>query len=221
VKRYAGLAGLLLLVALPLVAQDPPATDPLSNADAALAKLDANSRYGIQLLIDSARAAGLPWKPLMSTALEGIAKQAPGRYIVVRVRKVLVALRDARAVLGPVSAEDLNAAASVIDGGGMKPDQLVAFKNPPRGRSLVTAFMVMGDFLTRGIPRDEASSTIAKLWRDGWSDADFMGLLRGVESDILQGLSPGASLQNRARDNTGRAPPKLTPPSGEPEHPSS
>jgi hypothetical protein len=187
-----------------------------------LSKLDPNSRYQVDLLLDSAKVLGLPAKCLRGRALEGVAKNVDSREIVKKVRQQFNALRDARAALGNVTEDELCSAGVIIEA-GLKPDQLAPFKNPPRGRSLLSAFMVLGDLVTRGVPRDEASSAIGKLWQGGAGDGDFMGLFKGVQSDILQGLSPGTALQIRMREMPGRAPPtsKPTPPSGQPETPSS
>ena len=177
------------------VAQQP---DPL-------VKLDPASRFAIEAMIDSAQVAGLPWRVLLGRAQEGIAKKADNRRIVAAVRERLARLRDARAMLGAVGDQDLGAAAAVLEA-GVKPEQLAPLKNPPRGRSLLTALTVLGDLVSKGVPRDEASSAIVKLWQGGAADADFMGLFRGVERDILQGLNPGAALQNQIRQLPGRAP---------------
>lgn len=213
--RYAG-AVLLLAVGpfarAPLAAQD---LDPLS-------RLDATSRFAVERIIDSAGALGFPTRPLMSKALEGISKHADARHIVDAVRRKFAALRDARAALGTVDEQALVAGAAVIEA-GVKPDQLTVFRNPPRGRSLLEAFTVWADLVTRGVPRDDASSAITRLWQGGAGDEDFYGLWNSVKADILQGLSPGAALQNRIREFPGRAPPPntRTPPADQPETPSS
>ncbi len=202
---------LVLLGATTAVAQD--GVDPLS-------KLDANNRFQVDVLLDSAKVLGLPAKELRMKAYEGIAKHIDNRQVVRSVRLRFNALRDARAALGAVSDDELGAAAVMLEA-GLKADQLTPFKNPQRGRSLLSAFVVLGDLVNRGVPRDEASSAIVKLWQGGAGDADFMGLFKGVQSDILQGISPGTALQIRMRDIPGRAPTttKPTPPSGQPEIP--
>jgi hypothetical protein len=180
---------------MPATAQD---SDPL-------AKLEPKSRFAIELIIDSAETAGVPTRPLLSKALEGIAKKADDRKIVMLVRKKFELLQTARVALGGVDDEELNAAASVIEAGA-KPDQLTPFRLRQKGRSDLEAFTVWADFLARGIPKDEASSAITKLWRDGADDVTFHSLWNNVQTDILQGLNPGAALQNRIRESPGRAP---------------
>ena len=197
------------------------ATHAVAQGSDPLAKLDPTSRFAVEAMIDSARAAGLPWSVLRSRALEGVAKNVDNRRIVSAVRERLAHLRDARAVLGQVGDDELAAAAEVLEGNKVKPEQLLPFRSTQRGRSPLLALTVLGDLVTRGVPRDEALSAITKFWQGGAGDADFMGLFRGVESDILQGLNPGAALQNRIREFPGRAPSNIkpTPPAGEPETP--
>jgi hypothetical protein len=195
-------------------------THAAAQASDPLAKLDPASRFAVEAVIDSARAAGLPSKILWSRALEGLAKDVSSRVIVSKVRERFGHLRDARAVLVSASDDELGAAAEMLEAKLVKPEQLTPFANPPRGRSPLAALMVLGDLVTRGVPRDEALSAITKYWQGNASDADFMGLFRGVETDILQGLNPGAALQNRIREFPGRSSTiKPTPPAGEPETP--
>lgn len=183
----------LLLSASAATAQDP------------IFKLDPSSRNVVDLVMDSAMAAGLPSRSILSRALEGIAKKADNRRIVEAVRRRLVSLRMARAQLGNVSDDELEAAASVLEAGA-KPEELARFHMRPQGRTELEAFTVWADFLARGIPREEAFSAINKLWQDGADDATFHSLWNNVQSDILQGLSPGLALQNRIRETPQRAP---------------
>jgi hypothetical protein len=196
------------------------ATHAAAQGSDPFSKLDPASRFTIEAIIDSARVAGLPAKVLRLRALEGIAKNVDNRKIVAAVRERFAHLKDARAVLGPVDDDELAVAAEVLEA-KVKPEQLLPFRTASRGRSPLLALTVLGDLVTRGVPRDEAMSAITKYWQGGAGDADFMGLFRGVESDILQGLNPGAALQNRVREFPGRAPSSIkpTPPAGEPETP--
>jgi len=208
---FARVGFLALSSALPAVAQDP---DPL-------AKLDVNSHFAIDLLIDSANVAGLPSNSLRLMALQGIAKRADGKQIVQAVRKQLNLLRTARDVLGAVDDQELTAGASVLSAGA-KPAQLSAFRPRKKGRNDLEAFVVWADFLERKVPSDEAFSAITKLWQDGADDETFHSLWTNVQSDISQGLNPGTALQNRIRETPGR-PPSVTvkPPEGQQENQSS
>lgn len=194
VPLAGGASLLLLLLSAPLAtAQDP------------IFKLDPTSRRVVDLVMDSAMAERLPNRSILSRALEGVAKHADNRRIVEAVRRRLVSLRTARTRLGNVSDDELEAAASVLEAGA-KPEELERFRVRPQGRTELEAFTVWADFLTRGVPKDEAFSAINKLWQDGADDATFHGLWTSVQADILQGLSPGTALQNRIRETPQRSP---------------
>ena len=188
---------LLVCTALPLAAQEP-VVDPL-------AKLDPTSRFQVELILDSARNQGVPDRPLRSMAMLGISKRANPRTIVAVVRQTFTNMRIARVALGnSISEDEWSAAASLLNA-GVSSATLTQFRREKAGKPFAGAFIVLGDLITRGIPRDEASSTILKLWQDGAGDADFYGLWTGVDRDILSGTNPGIALQNRAREFPGRA----------------
>ena len=210
--RIAARAGLVLVVAaLPLAAQDP---DPL-------AKLEPTTRYAVELLIDSAAMANLPTNPVRLTALQGIGRKASNKQIIEAVRKQLNYLRTAKEVLGPVDPEELTAGASVL-AAGAQPAQLAAFRARKKGRSDLQAFVYWTDFLQRGVPNEEASTAITKLWQDGADDDAFHSLWTNVRADISQGLNPGTALQNRIREAPGRpSPGTVKPPEGQQENQSS
>jgi hypothetical protein len=177
-----------------------------------LARLSEATRYSIELLFDSAKVAGLPTAPLESKALEGISKRIDGRRIVVAVRMVFRSLRDARAALGPGSSPDeLNAAAGALRV-GITPAELSRLSRTKQEKQLTVPLVVLADLVTRGVPRDTASTTIFQLWQRGAADDDFLGLWRGVERDIVSGTAPGAALLNRAREIPNRGPPPAAPP---------
>jgi hypothetical protein len=183
-----------------------------------LTRLDPTSRYNVRVLMDSAEMAGLPASALRSIALEGISKKADSKAIVAAVRQELGYLRTARSTLGPVDSAELTAAAALLRAGA-KPPQLATFRIRQRGRSDLQAFTVWADLLWRGVPIEDASSAITKLWNDGADDATFLSLWNNVQSDILKGLNPGAALQARIREAPGRpSTAKGPPPEGQQEN---
>lgn len=183
----------------------PRDLDPLS-------RLNDATRYAVELLLDSARVAGLPTRPLESTALEGIAKRADGRRIVVQVRTVFRSLRDARGALGlSVSSDELIAGAGALRV-GVSTNELSVLARSRHDKQLTVPLVVLSDLVTRGVPRDTATQTIFQLWQHGAADDDFLGLWRGVERDIVSGTAPGVALLNRAREIPSRGPPPSAPP---------
>jgi hypothetical protein len=207
--RRTAVAAALLANAVVAGAQDTRER----NADP-LGRLDPQTRYAVEMLLDSARLAGVPYGPLESKALEGISKKASGRDILVAVRKVYRTLRDARTALGPTATGDeLTAAAGALRVGipGSALSHLAAAREAKS--SLTVPLIVLADLVTRGVPRDTASVTINQLLRNGAADDDFLGLWRSVERDIVSGADPGVALQNRARQIPPRGTPSAGPPS--------
>lgn len=177
-----------------------------------LMRLERSVRYSVEVLMDSARLMGLPTRPIESKALEGLAKNKPGRMILAATRNVFRSLRDARAVLGPKATNDeLEAAASALSS-GVTQAELAQLGGSGRGKQLTVPLVVLVDLISRGVPRDTASLTIFQLWQRGAADDDFLGLWRGVERDIVSGADPGAALLNRARQVPSRDPPPVSPP---------
>lgn len=178
-----------------------------------LVRLSPTVRYAVEVLLDSARLAGLPTQPLESKALEGVSKRQDDRRILFAVRNVFRSLREARSALGPAASEgELTAAASAIRV-GVTNTELSQLARSRKGKLVTVPLVVLVDLVSRGVPRDTASQTIFQLWQRGVADDDFYGLWRGVERDIVSGADPGAALLNRAREIPNRPPPVQPPPS--------
>lgn len=178
-----------------------------------LGRLDPSTRYTVEVILDSARLAGLPTGPIESKALEGITKRADGRLIRVAVRSIFQKLGDARTALGPsATSDELKAGAGALSV-GITTAELAQLARTRHDKPLTYPLVVLADLVTRGVPRDTASQTIFQLWQRGAGDEDFLGLFRGVERDIVSGTDPGVALLNRAREIPSRGPPPAAPPS--------
>jgi hypothetical protein len=196
-----------------LIAQEP---DPLS-------RLDPNTRFVVEVIIDSARVAGVPTRPLTLKALEGAAKHADNRHIIAAVRSVFHAELDVRVALGTTLNESEQAAAVSALQAGVPLEALAKFRGDRAGKPLTRALIVLTDLIQRGVPVPEASSAIMQLWQRGAADGDFYGLWKNVEQDILSGQNPGTALQNRVREVPVRVAPgsNIPPASQEPDNSSS
>ena len=198
---------------LALIAQDP---DPLS-------RLDPNTRFTVELIVDSARVAGVPTRPLVLKALEGSAKHVDNRHIIAAVRSCFHAELDVRVALGTALDEsEWTAAVSALQS-GVPLEALSKFRGDRPSKPLTRALVVLTDLIQRGVPVSEASSAIMQLWQRGAADGDFYGLWKNVEQDILSGQNPGIALQQRIREYPGRVTPgsTLPPASQEPDNSSS
>lgn len=206
------LSRLLAVSMLAAASASAGAQDGVRNREAdPLSRLDQHTRYTVEMLLDSARLVGLPTHPLESKALEGISKRANGRLIVMRVREVFRTLRDARTILGPnATADELSAGAGALRV-GITSAELYQMARTRREKHLTVPLVVLADLITRGVPRDTASTAILQLWQRGAADDDFLGLWRGVERDIVSGTDPGVALMNRARELPSRGPPPTAP----------
>lgn len=204
VVRPLGALVLILTLGSPARAQ---VRDPL-------VQLEPGVRYRIELLVDSARLAGLPTAPLQSKALEGVARRADDRKILLEVTRVYRSLLYARAAVGPkVSTDELTAAAAALRI-GVTQEELADLARSRQDKILTVPLVILTDLITRGVPRDTASVTIYQLFQRGAADDDFLGLWRGVERDIVSGTDPGQALLNRAREVPSRGPPPASAPAG-------
>jgi len=203
VPRILRVAPLVLLGALPASAQQDP-----------FLKLDPTSRLAIEMMMDSAKVGGLCDSLLRSKTYEGVKKGAESKKIVEAVRSKFGHVKTAASVLGIVGCDELDAAATVL-AAGAKPAQLGSFRARQKGRTDLGALTVWADLINRGVPDEEASSAITKLWLDGADEAVFLRLWKDVQGDISQGLNPGAALQARLRDTPVRTTTRpVTPPEG-------
>ena len=198
---------------LALVAQDP---DPLS-------RLDPNTRFVVEVIIDSARVAGVPTRPLLLKALQGAAYHADNKHIIAAVRSVFHAELDVRVALGSALNESEWASAVSALQSGVPLEALAKFRGERSGKPLTRALVVLTDLIQRGVPVSEASSAIMQLWQRGAGDGDFHGLWKNVEQDILSGQNPGTALEQRMREIPVRVTPgtKIPPASQEPNNSSS
>ena len=192
-----------------LAAQDP---DPLL-------RLEPTTRFVIEVIVDSARVAGVPTRPLILKALEGASKRAENRKIIAAVRLVFHTELEVRVALGSSLTESEWAAAGSALQSGVPLEVLAKFRGDRTGKPLTRAMVVLTDLIQRGVPIGEASSAIVQLWQRGAADGDFYGLWKNVDQDILSGQNPGTALQQRMREVPVRAPPpgsKLPPAPQEP-----
>ena len=207
-------AAAAVLLPRALAAQDP---DPLS-------RLDPTTRFAVEVIVDSARIAGVPTRPLVLKALEGASKRADNRRIIAAVRSVFHAELEVRVALGASLTESEWAAAASALQSRVPLEVLAKFRGERSGRPLTRAMVVLTDLIQRGVPIEEASSAIVQLWQRGAGDGDFYGLWKNVDQDILSGQNPGTALEQRMREIPVRAPPpgsKLPPASQEPQNSSS
>jgi len=155
-------------------------------------RLDPATAAQVGAIIDSARYAGLPTRPLSSKALEGASKGAPGPRIVAAVSRLAGELRSAREVLGPVTESELDAAASALILGVRRAD-LVAVRGARSGERLTVPLAVLADLVAYGVPPEAATEAVVRLAEGAGQDDALLDFRRDVERDIALGAPPAAA----------------------------
>jgi hypothetical protein len=155
-------------------------------------RLDPSTAARVGAIIDSARFAGLPTRPLTSKALEGASKRAPGPRIVAAVSRLAGELRSAREVLGPASESELDAAASALILGVRRAD-LVAVRSARSGERLTVPLAVLADLVAYGVPPEAATQAVVRLAEGSGEDEALLDFRRDVERDIALGAPPAAA----------------------------
>ena len=155
-------------------------------------RLDAATNARVSAILDSARMAGLPTRPLVSKALEGASKGAPGPRIVAAVSRLAGELRVARDVLGPVSEPELDAAASALILGVRQRD-LAAVRGARSGDRLTVPLAVLADLVAYGVPADAATQAVVRLASGTAEDEALLDFKRDIERDIALGAPPAAA----------------------------
>lgn len=149
-------------------------------------------------IFDSAAAKGLPTSPLINLALEGSARRANGARIVKVVRDHALALSDSREALGPAaSVAELASGASALRA-GVDTRTLQAVRASRPNGSVEMPLMVLTDFMTRGIPLNnarDAVTTLSRMPRN--SDELLLGLQSTVAKNAVRGPGMALDAMNR------------------------
>ncbi len=165
-----------------------------------LPKLDAPSKAAMQAVLDSAKAQGIPIKPLNDLMYEGLGKGADGPRIVAAVRKLAGEMAAAQTALGTLaSADEIRAAASAMHAGVPAVELGKLKKQSGLRRSLTLPFTVVADIVSRGVPVSTAINAIRSLVGAGAKDKDIGEFQKAVKEDINQGAPPAASAETRAK----------------------
>jgi hypothetical protein len=207
VRRRALALAIGWMAAMPWVAWSAPIDRHL------LDRVDPATADEVVKIAETARQQGVPYEPLLMTAVEGASKHAPPERIVAAVRERFAALSVAKEALGPESTPGEIAAGAGALMSGVSPDTLALLrKGRPKG-SLLVPLVVLADLVTRKVPVETASAALLHASRIGARDADLLRLRSRVESDIQKGVSPAAAILSRLQGLS--AGPPSAPPGGQ------
>jgi len=177
-----------------------------AQSDPALAvKLDKPTLLAVNAIIDSARAAKLPTKPLNDKALEGAATGADGPKIVAAVRSLSVRMSSARGALSSTAnADEIKAAVGALEAGVSTRD-LARVQTACGKRPVVMPLAVLTDLVGRQVPIPTATTLVLQLVRSNVKDSELSLYQRNVRADIERGADPTAAASTRARGLMQRA----------------
>jgi hypothetical protein len=174
------------------------------------ARLDKPTLVAITAIIDSARVAKLPTKPLHDKALEGAAKGSDGPKIVVAVHQLSMRMGSAKRALGSsASSEEIKLAADALEL-GVPVREVVRLQSAAGKRGVTMPLFVLTDLIAREVPTPTATDLVLQLARAGVKDGDLSLFQRNVRADIDRGADPTVAATTRARGLVLRnaAPPK-------------
>ena len=162
-------------------------------------RLDKPTYAAVSAIVDSARVAKLPTRPLFDKALEGAAKGSDGPKIVVAVKQLAVRMSSAKDGLGAkASPDEIRAAATAIEA-GVSVHDLARVRSAAGKRSVTMPLAVLTDLIARTVPVPTATDIVLQLARSGVRDADLSLFQRNVRADIDRGADPTAAATTRAR----------------------
>lgn len=192
IRPTLSLALLVAAVSAPLAAQGTSSWRPEETAR-------------LQAVLDSAVASSLPISPLRFKVAEGNVKGAAPERVIVVVRSLADAMREARTILGREESEtELVSAAAALQS-GVSGETLRSLFGSLRIRSASTqVFVALTDLTQRGVPVSEGAGTLMQLARAGAGAPAFEQLRSEIASDVSAGLAARTAVRRRADDYLSR-----------------
>ena len=161
---------------------------------------DSRARVAVEREIAQAASRGLPVRPLIAKAQEGVTKRATGERIRVAVAAQARRLEQAREHLAPSPSEaEIVAGADALAVGVPAPMLRQVRAAYPAGQSVAMPLDVLTELVARRVPPDRALEQITDLMRRGATPTQIAGLGASVQADVAAGLTPDAALEVRAR----------------------
>lgn len=164
-------------------------------------RMDAQTYKSVRGIIDSARKAGLPTRPIEDKALEGASAGAEGSMIVTTIRAFTGQLGAASKALGRnATPDELRAGVGALDAGVPSRDLVrLHAAADPKDRSIAMALTVLGDIVVRGVPVATSTNLVISLLRARVKDPELLDFDRLVRSDIAHGADPATAASARAK----------------------
>ncbi len=168
---------------------------------------DDATRTVVMEQLTIAKERGVPSEPLLSKALEGVAKNATSASIRSAMSALQKRLSRAHDLLGAsATVDELSAGADALYVG--VPDKTIAMMRAaaPR-RSIAVELGVLTELVARHVAPKKASQMILDLMARGATGAQLTALNAAVQSDVAAGLTPEAALERHGRGILSLLPP--------------
>lgn len=171
------------------------------------ARLGPELASQVMEIVHEAASQSLPTSPLVARAFEGASRQADAASILAALRRQASGLAAARRALGPAASEaELEAGAGAVLA-GVPGDSLVSLKRARPTGSLVIPLVVMSDFLARGVPAVNASTTVLSATRAGAPDPALLRMRERINERIQRGEKPIGASREGLRELLARTSP--------------
>jgi hypothetical protein len=154
-----------------------------------------------------ARERGLPTEPLLSKALEGVAKKASTSSIRAAMDALQKRLRRANELLAPsATVDELSAGADALYV-GVPEKTLKEMRQVAPKRSIAVELGVLTELVARKVSPKKASKMILDLMARGATSTQLTELNSRVQGDVAAGLTPEAALDRHGRGIMSLLPP--------------
>jgi hypothetical protein len=168
---------------------------------------DDATRNIVRLVLGSASASGLPVDPLISKALEGVAKKASPSSIRDAMNALEKRMRRANDLLGPDPTVDELAAGADALYVGVPEKTLRQMRALAPRRSIALELGVLTELVARKVPTRQASKMVLDLMARSATGAQLTALSGAVQSDVAAGLKPEVALEVHGRATLSLLPP--------------
>lgn len=166
------------------------------------ARIDSALSAALAPTLDAARTDGLPEKPLLAKAQEGVLKRAARERIVGAVAALADRMRAARAELAPNATEHEIIAGAEALAVGISGQVLRTVRvHRPRGTAAMP-LEVMAHLAWRGVRPDHAADAITRAVAGGATTSQLIALDASVRQDVESGVAPPQALSARTRHLT-------------------
>lgn len=163
------------------------------------ARIDSALSAALAATLDAARTDGLPEKPLLAKAQEGVLKRAARERIVGAVAALADRMRAARAELAPNATEHEIIAGAEALAVGISGQVLRTVRvHRPRGTAAMP-LEVMAHLAWRGVRPDHAADAITRAVAGGATTSQLIALDASVRQDVESGVAPPEALSARTR----------------------